>query len=172
MQDLSLGKIIHLNFLTLPRCEWVPVLKGNFPATDWHPVLGGWEQTCTHTNTFTDKLKQNCKLWLRTKKLKPCNLPNMYISILQINKEVVITDRRHFRIVTDPHDNSILGLCVERKFYLTVSALEFLLIEADVTITRKFRWQRNVYFCKETIKDKNGRAQMHMWPVTTRSMLI
>ena len=31
---ISLGKIIHLNFLTLPRCKWVPVLLEKFTATD------------------------------------------------------------------------------------------------------------------------------------------
>ena len=40
LRVLSFGKIIHLHFLILPRCKWVPVLLGKFPATDWRPFLG------------------------------------------------------------------------------------------------------------------------------------
>ena len=41
-----MGKIINLHFLTLPRCRWVPVLLGKFPATNWRPVLGMVRATC------------------------------------------------------------------------------------------------------------------------------
>ena len=46
LRVLSLGQIINLHFLTLPRCKWVPVLLGKFPATDWQPVLGLVRATC------------------------------------------------------------------------------------------------------------------------------
>ena len=40
---LTLGKIIHLHLLTLPRCKWKPVLLVKFLATDWRSVLG-WRE--------------------------------------------------------------------------------------------------------------------------------
>ena len=56
LQVLSLGKIIHLHFLTLPRWKWVPISLGKFPATDWHLVLWVVRAIC-------DKRHRNWRLW-------------------------------------------------------------------------------------------------------------
>ena len=44
--SITFGKIIHLHFLPLPWCKWVPVLLGKFPATDWRPVLEMMRAIC------------------------------------------------------------------------------------------------------------------------------
>ena len=49
---LSMGKIIQLHILTLPRVKWVQVLLVHFPATDRRPVL--WMVTATCLAIATD----------------------------------------------------------------------------------------------------------------------